>query len=270
MILSAGVVDDIVGWFPAVRGLRDGHRRTHRGRHGDRRPLPGRCGAFALLIGRPLVGAALSRAGRAEGATPTIMTAVVLVLFGAAATQAMELEAIFGAFVVGVLVGTSKDLDREKLEPLKTTALAFLAPLFFATAGRAWTSPACATPTGPRRGPRRARRRRPRQVRRRLPRRPVQPAQPLGGARPRRRHELPGRGRGRRGDDRPTPRRPGHRRVHHHRPRRDRDLADDAARPAGRDDPRGGTRRRRTHPEGRRLRHRPRPARLQTPRPVEQ
>ncbi|MCG0063914.1 cation:proton antiporter [Streptomyces tricolor] len=135
LILSAGVVDDIVGWFllsvvsaMATAGLTAGVMATAV-------LYPVGVVLFALLIGRPLVGAALRRAGRAEGATPTIMTVVVLVLFGAAATQAMELEAIFGAFVVGVLVGTSKDLDREKLEPLKTTALAFLAPLFFATAG---------------------------------------------------------------------------------------------------------------------------------------
>jgi Kef-type K+ transport system membrane component KefB len=135
LILSAGVVDDIVGWFllsvvsaMATAGLTTGvvvAAVLH----------PVGVVLFALLIGRPLVGAALRRAGRAEGPAPTITTVVILVLFGAAATQAMELEAVFGAFVVGVLVGTSKDLDREKLEPLKTTVLAFLAPLFFAIAG---------------------------------------------------------------------------------------------------------------------------------------
>ncbi|GGM21686.1 hypothetical protein GCM10010129_77510 [Streptomyces fumigatiscleroticus] len=135
LILSAGVVDDIVGWAllsvvsaMATAGLSAGVVVTsvlH----------PVGVVLSALLIGRPLVKAALRRAGRADGSAPTIMTVVILVLFGAAAVQAMGHEAIFGAFVVGALVGTSKDLDREKLEPLKTTVLAFLAPLFFATAG---------------------------------------------------------------------------------------------------------------------------------------
>ncbi|MEK8172460.1 cation:proton antiporter [Streptomyces sp. M19] len=135
LILSAGVVDDIVGWFllsvvaaMATAGVTASVMATSV-------LYPVGVVLFALLIGRPLVGAALRWAGRADGPAPTITTVVVMTLFGAAATQAMELEAIFGAFVVGVLVGTSKDLDREKLEPLKTTVLAFLAPLFFATAG---------------------------------------------------------------------------------------------------------------------------------------
>ncbi|MEU0051811.1 cation:proton antiporter [Streptomyces sp. NPDC006184] len=135
LILSAGVVDDIVGWFllsvvsaMATAGLTAGVVTASV-------LYPVGVVLFAVLIGRPLVGAALRRAGRAEGPGPTVMTVVILVVLGAAATQAMRLEAIFGAFVCGVLVGTSKDLDREKLEPLKTTVLAFLAPLFFATAG---------------------------------------------------------------------------------------------------------------------------------------
>ncbi|MEU6665850.1 cation:proton antiporter [Streptomyces sp. NPDC046727] len=135
LILSAGVVDDIVGWFllsvvsaMATAGLTAGVVATSV-------LYPVGVVLFALLIGRPLVGAALRWAGRGEGSAPTITTVVVLVMFSAAATQAMKLEAIFGAFVCGVLVGTSKDLNREKLEPLKTSVLSFLAPLFFATAG---------------------------------------------------------------------------------------------------------------------------------------
>ncbi len=47
----------------------------------------------------------------------------------------MHLEAIFGAFVCGVLIATSGVADPEKLEPLRPLLLAALAPLFFATAG---------------------------------------------------------------------------------------------------------------------------------------
>lgn len=135
LILAAGVVDDVVGWFllsvvsaMATAGLTAGVVTTAI-------LYPVGVVVFAFLIGRPLVGMALRAAGRSESPAPTIATAVVMVLFSAAATQAMHLEAIFGAFVCGVLIGTSGQLDTEKLAPLRTTVLAFLAPLFFATAG---------------------------------------------------------------------------------------------------------------------------------------
>jgi Kef-type K+ transport system membrane component KefB len=57
------------------------------------------------------------------------------VLLGAAATQGLNLEAVFGAFVSGVLIGRSREFDPDKLRPLRTTVLVFLAPVFFATAG---------------------------------------------------------------------------------------------------------------------------------------
>ncbi|WP_460624876.1 cation:proton antiporter [Kitasatospora kifunensis] len=135
LILSAGVVDDLAGWFllsvvsaMAASGLTAGVVATSV-------LYPVAMVVFAFLIGRPVVGWALRLAKRSESAAPTIATAVVLVLLSAAASQAMKLEAIFGAFVCGVLIGTSGELESEKLEPLRTTVLAFLAPLFFATAG---------------------------------------------------------------------------------------------------------------------------------------
>jgi len=135
LILSAGVVDDVVGWFllsvvsaMATVGLTAGVVATSV-------LYPVGVVLFAAVIGRPLVRAALRWAGHSEGAMPTVATVVVLVLLSAAATQAMHLEAIFGAFVCGVVIATSGVLDPEKLEPLRTLVLAVLAPLFFATAG---------------------------------------------------------------------------------------------------------------------------------------
>jgi Kef-type K+ transport system membrane component KefB len=135
LILAAGVVDDVVGWFllSIVSAMAASALTT--GVLVAALLYPIAVVVFALFIGRPLVGAALRAAARSESSAPTISTIVVLILFSAAATQAMHLEAIFGAFVCGILIGTSDDLDREKLGPLRTTVLAFLAPLFFATAG---------------------------------------------------------------------------------------------------------------------------------------
>ncbi|MET9499915.1 cation:proton antiporter [Streptomyces sp. NPDC006552] len=135
LTLAAGVIDDIVGWFllsivsaMATAGLSTGTIATsllH----------PVAVVLVAWVAGRPLVKAALRAAGRSPSPAPTVATATVIVLLGAAATQALHMEAVFGAFVCGALIATSGELDREKLAPLRTTVLAFLAPVFFATAG---------------------------------------------------------------------------------------------------------------------------------------
>lgn len=87
LILSAGVVDDVVGWFllsvvsaMATVGLTAGVVATSV-------LYPVGVVLFAAVIGRPLVRAALRWAGHSEGAMPTVATVVVLVLLSAAATR---------------------------------------------------------------------------------------------------------------------------------------------------------------------------------------
>lgn len=91
--------------------------------------------ALAAIIGRPLVRLALSVAGRSGEPGPVVATVVVIILLGAAASQALGLEAVFGAFVAGVLVGSSGGVDQVQLAPLRTVTLSVLAPLFLACAG---------------------------------------------------------------------------------------------------------------------------------------
>ncbi|MFE9684004.1 cation:proton antiporter [Streptomyces sp. NPDC002701] len=147
LTLAAGVLDDVVGWFllsivsaMATAGLSTGTIATSL-------LYPIGVVLAAWLVGRPLVKAALRAAGRSPSPVPTVAVATLIVLLGAAATQALRLEAVFGAFVCGVLVGTSGELDREKLAPLRTTVLAFLAPVFFATAGIRMDLTALTSPT---------------------------------------------------------------------------------------------------------------------------
>ncbi|MEU9443077.1 cation:proton antiporter [Streptomyces sp. NPDC048304] len=147
LTLAAGVIDDVVGWFllsvvsaTATAGLSTGTIATSL-------LYPVGVVLAAWLVGRPLVKAALRAAGRSSSPAPTVAVAALIVLLGAAATQAMRLEAVFGAFVCGVLIGTSGELDREKLAPLRTTVLAFLAPVFFATAGLRMDLSALVRPT---------------------------------------------------------------------------------------------------------------------------
>lgn len=159
LILSAGMVDDVFGWLMlsvvsamATTGLRAGQVGL------SLLYLVGFV-AIALLVGRPLVRTALRLSSRSADAGPSMATAVVIVLLGAAASHALGLEAVFGAFVAGILIGTCADnpplvgslptnpvrpadsrrpaqgFDLSRLGPLRAVVLGVLAPLFFATAG---------------------------------------------------------------------------------------------------------------------------------------
>ncbi|WP_232343978.1 cation:proton antiporter [Actinoplanes awajinensis] len=89
----------------------------------------------AATVGRPLFRVALRQADRAAGPTGVVTVAAIGMLACAAGTQALGMEAVFGAFVGGLLVGSCGGVPRAALVPLHTTVLAFFAPLFFATAG---------------------------------------------------------------------------------------------------------------------------------------
>lgn len=135
LTLSAALVDDVVGWFllsvvsaMATTGVRAGNVALSLAGLGL-------VVLVAVVVGRPLVRGALKLAGRSADAGPTIAVAVVLVVLSAAATHALRFEAVLGAFVCGILIGSSGVLDRARLAPLRTFVMAVLAPLFFATAG---------------------------------------------------------------------------------------------------------------------------------------
>ncbi|GAA2640400.1 hypothetical protein GCM10010399_87480 [Dactylosporangium fulvum] len=148
LTLGAGMVDDAVGWF--LLSVVSAAATT--GVHADSVTLSvvyllGFIAA-ALLVGRPLVRWALRLAGRAKDGGPRVTVSVVIVLLGAAATHAMKMEALFGAFVAGILIGLVRaeearapEAAREgrtlwtDLTPLRTVVLSVLAPLFMATAG---------------------------------------------------------------------------------------------------------------------------------------
>ncbi len=135
LTLTAGMIDDAVAWFllsvvsaMATVGLRQGPLT---------RSVLYLIGfvVVAGLLGRPLVRAVLRLAGRSSESGPTITAAVVLVLVGAAVTQALHMEAVFGAFVVGILIGAPGVVQPKRLAALRTIVLSVLAPIFLASAG---------------------------------------------------------------------------------------------------------------------------------------
>ncbi|EFF93598.1 Na+/H+ antiporter [Streptomyces sp. e14] len=127
LTLTAAVIDDVFGWMMlsvvsamATTGLRTGTVV------GSALTIAAVV-LFAAFVLRPLARAVFRRG-------PVLGPAVVIILLGSAGTQALRLEAVFGAFVCGVVIASV--LPRpEALAPLRTVVLTVLAPLFFALAG---------------------------------------------------------------------------------------------------------------------------------------
>ncbi|MEU8891956.1 cation:proton antiporter [Streptomyces sp. NPDC048442] len=135
LTLASAAFDDCAAWFMlsvvsamSVGGLRAGSVAIS---------LVSLVGFTLVLltVGRPVTSALLRRAARSPEAAPTVAVVVVLVLGCAAASQALELEPLLGAFLVGVLIGRPGVVDPARLAPLRTLVLGVLAPLFLALAG---------------------------------------------------------------------------------------------------------------------------------------
>lgn len=134
LTLSAAMIDDIVGWVllsvvsamatTGVRGSDIGLSLAYLA-----------LTVVVAVLARPVVRTCLQAAVRSRDRGAAIGLVVTLVLLSAAGTQAMELEAVFGAFVCGLMINSCGVLDATRLAPLRTVVMSVLAPLFFATAG---------------------------------------------------------------------------------------------------------------------------------------
>ncbi|WP_269459667.1 cation:proton antiporter [Allokutzneria albata] len=135
LILMAGTIDDAVGWLllSVVSAVAAGGLY-----------FAGVAWSILSLLfflvfmataGHHLVRAAMRLALRSGDRAVPVATAVVLVLLCSAATHALGLEAVFGAFSCGILLGTCRDLRPDWVDPLRTVVLSVLAPLFFAAVG---------------------------------------------------------------------------------------------------------------------------------------
>jgi len=135
LIMGAAAVDDIIGWLllsvlsaTATTGFRMGALG---------KPL-GYLAVILLItvtVGRPVIRAVLRTANAAPNPGTRVAVVVVLLVLCGAGTEALGMEPILGAFLGGLLIGTSGLLDLSASLALRTVVLAVLAPLFFATAG---------------------------------------------------------------------------------------------------------------------------------------
>ena len=60
---------------------------------------------------------------------------LLVALASGATTHAIGLEAVFGAFIAGIVLGRSRFHDADVFDPIDGITRSFFAPLFFATAG---------------------------------------------------------------------------------------------------------------------------------------
>lgn len=133
LTLAAGMVDDAFGWFmlSIVSAMAIGGVSAQK--VGTALLYLVGVVVVAATIGRPIVRTALRLSN--NSAEWMVATSVVLIILSGAATQALGLEAIFGAFVCGILIGSSGEFDWSRATSLRTLVLSVLAPIFFATAG---------------------------------------------------------------------------------------------------------------------------------------
>jgi Kef-type K+ transport system membrane component KefB len=135
LTISAAVVDDIAGWLllsvvaaMATTGVQAGRLALSIGY------LAGVL-LIACTVGRHAVRTVLRFSARSADPGVPVTAAVLVVVLSAAGTHALGMEGVLGALLGGILIGSSRWVERERLAPLRTFVLAVLAPVFFATAG---------------------------------------------------------------------------------------------------------------------------------------
>jgi Kef-type K+ transport system membrane component KefB/nucleotide-binding universal stress UspA family protein len=135
--LAAGMANDVVGWvlLGVIAGM--AQSGTVELRH-----VALALGGLAVLVvvvftaGQRAVDALLMGARRREAGVAAALTIVVVAaLAGAVAAQAIGLEGVLGAFLVGVMLGRTRLREREAFAVLESLTVGFLAPIFFARAG---------------------------------------------------------------------------------------------------------------------------------------
>jgi len=137
IVLSAAVVDDLVGWLlfsVVLASLR--HAAVGAAAIAERVAVVLAFAAFVLTAGSYVLRRALTR--RADG--PPSPGAVLTVGLGAALlcgaiAEWIGVHAVFGAFLAGVAIGSAGDLVETARRTVLEFVLYFFAPLFFATVG---------------------------------------------------------------------------------------------------------------------------------------
>lgn len=136
-ILAAGMSDDTIGWIllSIVAGIAAGDAVTT----GTVLTTVGSVLAFLVIsftLGRWMVRKLLTFVQDEVISSDRLLSLVIiLAFFWGAITQLLNLEAILGAFVMGILFGMMPRLPEDVVSKLESIALGVFAPIFFAVAG---------------------------------------------------------------------------------------------------------------------------------------
>ena len=137
LILASAMTDDTIGWIllSVVAGLATAGTV-------DVASAAQSVGAallflaLAFTIGAPIVARILSGVDKLFGGAGSKLSAVLVLAIGTAAlTHLMGIEAVLGAFAVGILCGQAPRFRHEVGHTLELVTSGFLAPIFFASAG---------------------------------------------------------------------------------------------------------------------------------------
>jgi Kef-type K+ transport system membrane component KefB len=89
-----------------------------------------------VFVARPLIGGLLRLVQRSKKSGDVgVSTVVVLLVLAAAGTHALDMEPVLGAFLCGIVIGSTGAVGRRFLDTVRPFVMAVLAPLFLATAG---------------------------------------------------------------------------------------------------------------------------------------
>lgn len=141
LVMASAMIDDVVGWLALSLLLGPVRGGAVNGWAFAKTVLLG--GLFAaglLVLGRRVIDAALRHVAPVERVAATasgrvLSLVILLALFGAAATQAIGLHAIFGGFIVGLTVGGSSRINERTRLAIEDFVVNVFAPVFFASIG---------------------------------------------------------------------------------------------------------------------------------------
>ncbi len=138
MVMAAAMIDDLTGWlaFSVLLGPMQGRAANL---VAVARTVAITVGfvAVCLVIGRPLVNRVLQQLEKNPHTAPrqVLSLVILLALFGASITQAIGIHAVFGGFIVGVMVGDSSFLKEHNRAVIHEFVTNIFAPVFFASLG---------------------------------------------------------------------------------------------------------------------------------------
>lgn len=136
-IIAAGMVDDTIAWIllSVIIGLASGKAVTIASiSHAIINVLA--FILFSFTIGRWFVKKTLDFVQDEVTSPHRLLTLVVILAFAwGALSQAIGLEAIFGAFIMGILFGQVPRLPKSVIHTLESLTLGIFSPIFFTVAG---------------------------------------------------------------------------------------------------------------------------------------